>query len=137
MGLTAKVLGVVALSWAIAGATAVREGVKHEDPTPARQAREKKSALRLHVQPTVGQAPMSVKVVIDVARDEENRWLVVQVESVEFYRSSRIQLDGAYAARIYERTYENLGPGSYVVTAGVFGKGGVRAEAARPLTISN
>jgi hypothetical protein len=137
MALTAKVFGVLAFSWAIAGATAVREKVKHDGPTPVRQAREKQSALKLHVQPTVGQAPMSVKVVIDVARDEENRWLVVQVESVEFYRSSRIQLDGSYAARIYERTYENLGPGSYVVTAGVFGKGGVRAEAARALTISN
>jgi hypothetical protein len=82
--------------WAIASATAARQNVKHEDPTPERQAREKQSALRLHVQPTVGQAPMSVKVVIDVARDEENRWLVVPVESVEFYRSSRIQLDGSY-----------------------------------------
>jgi hypothetical protein len=137
MGLTAKVLGVVALSWAVAGATAVRENVKHDGPTPERQAREKQSALKLHVRPTVGQAPMSVKVVIDVARDEENRWLVVQVESVEFYRSSRIQLDGSYAARIYERIYENLGAGSYVVTAGVFGNEGVRAQAARALTISN
>ena len=73
--------------------------------------------LSLQVTPNVSNAPCNLIVQAMVARDEENRWLVVEADSGDFYRSSSIQLDGANAPVVTEFRFNNLPSGTYEVVA--------------------
>lgn len=73
--------------------------------------------LRLSVTPRITTAPATVKVIALIARNADNRELVVEADSGDYYRSSTIQLDGADAARAYEVWFRSLPPGEYLITA--------------------
>lgn len=73
--------------------------------------------LSLEVTPNVSNAPCNLIVQAIVARDTENRWLVIEADSGEFYRSSSIQLDGANAPVVTEFRFNNLPSGTYDVVA--------------------
>jgi hypothetical protein len=73
--------------------------------------------LSLHVTPKVSNAPGTVIVKATVARDAENRWLVIEADSGSFFRSSAIQLDGDKAPTVTEFRLSNLPGGQYSVSA--------------------
>jgi hypothetical protein len=73
--------------------------------------------LTLRVTPNVSSAPSNVIVKAMIARDAENRWLRVEADSGQFYRSSSIQLDGDKAPTITEIRLSNLPSGEYAVSA--------------------
>jgi hypothetical protein len=73
--------------------------------------------LILRVTPNVSSAPSTVIVKATVARDANNRWLHIEADSGEFFRSSEIQLDGDRAPVITEIRLPNLPGGEYTVVA--------------------
>jgi hypothetical protein len=83
------------------------------------------SRLRLHVYPTISQAPAVVRIEVLLERDEKNRVLEIIVDSSVYYRSSVIELDGAGAARFHSVQYRSMPAGTYDVQVIVRGAGGV------------
>jgi hypothetical protein len=81
-------------------------------------------ALSLQVSPAVGRAPAFVSVRTSVEASDDNRSLEIVAQSSEFYRSSRIDLDGRNAPRLAVFEYPSLPAGSYEMTAILAGTGG-------------
>ena len=73
--------------------------------------------LTLRVTPNVSNAPSTVIVKATVARNADNRWLHIEADSGEFFRSSEIQLDGDKAPVVTEIRLPNLPGGEYIVVA--------------------
>ena len=73
--------------------------------------------LSLRVTPNVSAAPSNVIVKATVAKNADNRWLVIEADSGTFYRSSSIQLDGEKAPTVTEIRLSNLPSGEYAVSA--------------------
>jgi len=73
--------------------------------------------LSLRVTPNVSSAPGTVIAQATVTRDAANRWLHIEADSGEFYRSSEIQLDGDKAPVVTEIRLPNLPGGEYTVVA--------------------
>ena len=71
--------------------------------------------LTLAVSPVQSFAPTNLTIRVHVERDARNRALEVVAESGEYYRSSRIQLDGAEAPRTISLEIRNLPSGDYDV----------------------
>jgi hypothetical protein len=85
--------------------------------------------MTLKVSPAVCFAPANLIVRTMIEADAENRAVEIIAESPDFYRSSKIQLDGERAPRTSVFEFRSLPPGSYDVTARLFGTGGSeRAE---------
>ena len=73
--------------------------------------------LALRVTPNVSSAPSTVIVKATVARNSDNRWLLIEADSGAFFRSSEIQLDGDKAPLVTEIRLPNLPGGEYTVVA--------------------
>ena len=73
--------------------------------------------LTLRVTPNVSSAPSTVIVKATVAKNTHNRWLHIEADSGEFFRSSEIQLDGDRAPVVTEIRLPNLPGGEYTVKA--------------------
>jgi hypothetical protein len=73
--------------------------------------------LTLRVTPNVSSAPSTVIVKATVARNSDNRWLLIEADSGAFFRSSEIQLDGERAPLVTEIRLPNLPGGEYTVVA--------------------
>jgi hypothetical protein len=59
----------------------------------------------------------NVHVTVRIVPDEDNRFLTIQAESLDFYRSSRIQLSGEEAPLIHTMLLRSLPSGSYEIRA--------------------
>ncbi len=81
-------------------------------------------ALSLQVSPAMGRAPAFVSVRAILEANDDNRALEIVAHSPEFYRSSRIDLDGRNAPRLLVFEYPNLPAGSYDMTGVLIGAGG-------------
>jgi hypothetical protein len=85
--------------------------------------------MTLKVSPAVCFAPANLIVRTMIEADADNRSIEIVAESSDFYRSSQIQLDGDRAPRTSIFEFRSLPPGTYDVTARLFGTGGSeRAE---------
>jgi hypothetical protein len=73
--------------------------------------------LTLRVTPNVSSAPSTVIVKATVARNSDNRWLLIEADSGDFFRSSEIQLDGDKAPLVTEIRLPNLPGGEYTIVA--------------------
>lgn len=71
--------------------------------------------LGLRVQPQFTPAPGNLRIIAAIQPDERNHSLIVEIESIAYYRRSEVPLDGAHAARIQSVTYTELPVGSYEV----------------------
>jgi hypothetical protein len=92
--------------------------------------------LSLQVSPEIAIAPAKLTIRARIAPDEENRAVVVTVESEDYYRSSEIQLDGERAPRMTLVNLIDVPAGSYQVSAVLKGPGGrERALAQSTVTI--
>jgi hypothetical protein len=79
--------------------------------------------LALRVAPAIAFAPATLVVDAVAERDPANRVLQIQVESEDYYRSSRVQLDGDQAPRTTTVRYENIPAGTYDVRVTLLGPG--------------
>jgi hypothetical protein len=73
--------------------------------------------LTLRVTPNVSSAPSTVIVKAIVTPDAGNRWLHIEADSGEFFRSSDIQLEGDKAPLVTQIRLNNLPGGEYTVIA--------------------
>lgn len=73
--------------------------------------------LTLRVTPNVSSAPSTVIVKATVAKNANNRWLHIEADSGDFFRSSEVQLDGDRAPVVTEIRLPNLPGGEYIVKA--------------------
>lgn len=92
-------------------------------------------ALSLRVTPHVVHAPATVSITITVERDEDNRVLVVEDNSKDYYRSSEVQLDGEKAARTHRLVFRGLPSGQHRIRAAVHGTSGFRAAVSTSVTV--
>jgi hypothetical protein len=79
--------------------------------------------LSVRVAPAIAFAPATLVVDAVAERDPANRVLQIQVESEDYYRSSRLQLDGDQAPRTTTVRYENIPGGTYDVRVTLLGSG--------------
>jgi hypothetical protein len=83
--------------------------------------------LRMKVFPTVSKAPAFVQVEVRIERNEDNRALEVIADSGDYFRSSRLPLDGANAAQLHVVDFASLPNGRYTVRAVLLGSQHQRA----------
>lgn len=84
--------------------------------------------LTIAVSPLQSFAPTNLMVRVHVPPDDANRALEVSANSGEYYRSSRIQLDGKDAPRTITLELRGLPGGEYEVRGALLDSGG-RARA--------
>ena len=87
--------------------------------------------LTLEVSPVVATGPAFVRVRAFVEPNDDNRSLEIVAQSAEFYRSSRVALDGRNSPRMAVVEYPRLPPGRYEIAGVLVGVGGKRATAMR------
>lgn len=80
--------------------------------------------LTIKVSPSISFAPAFVRVQATIEADAANRAVEIIADSGDFYRSSRIPLEGDRAARTNIFEFPGLPSGEYEVTATVFGSDG-------------
>jgi len=81
----------------------------------------------MRVTPELTLAPGLLTVRASVESDPQNRFLDVVAESEDFFRSSRIQLDGRDAPVLNVIEFRNLPTGLYQITGVLMGERGPRA----------
>ena len=92
--------------------------------------------LTVAVSPLQSFAPTNVIVRVHVAPDDANRALEITADSGEYYRSSRIQLDGKDAPRTITSEMRSLPGGDYDVGVVLIDSAGhARAFAHQPVRI--
>jgi hypothetical protein len=85
----------------------------------------------MKVSPAVAFAPANLIVRAMIEADAQNRAVQIVAESVDFYRSSEVQLEGDKAARTSMIEFRNLPSGAYEVRALLFGSDGRQRAFAR------
>jgi hypothetical protein len=80
--------------------------------------------LTIAVSPLQSFAPSNLIVRVHVPPDDANRALEVSADSGEYYRSSRIQLDGKDAPRTITLEFRRLPGGEYEVRGALIDSGG-------------
>jgi hypothetical protein len=90
-----------------------------------------KAPVAMRVSPSVSFAPANLVVSATVEVDAANRMLEVSAESINFYRSSAVQLDGDRAPRTTRFEFRDLPSGRYTVRLVVRGEDGKMRGAAR------
>jgi len=92
--------------------------------------------LNIRVSPAVCFAPANLIVRTTVEHNSNNRAMEIVAESVNFYRSSEIQLDGDKAPRITTFEFRSLPSGTYAVTARLLdAQGRARAEVSQEVNV--
>ncbi len=87
--------------------------------------------LTMVVSPVQSFAPTNLTIRVHVEPDAGNRAFEVVAESGEYYRSSRIQLDGADAPRVISLEIRNLPNGDYDVRGALINSAGRERAAVR------
>jgi hypothetical protein len=90
-----------------------------------------KDPLTMAVSPVQSFAPTNLTIRVHLEPDADNRALEVVAESGEYYRSSRIQLDGAEAPRTISLEIRNLPGGDYDVRGALINRAGRERAAVR------
>jgi hypothetical protein len=89
----------------------------------------------LNVSPGVSLAPANVLVRARVVPDPDNRWLEIEADSGEFFRSSMVTLDGDSAPSVTEIAFKGLPGGEYQISVALHGSRGVRGTMSRKITV--
>lgn len=87
--------------------------------------------LTLQVSPAMTAAPAVISVRALIEANDDNRALEIVAQSSEFFRGSRIELDGRDAPPLSVFQYSNLPPGLYEVSAFLIGTNGQRAAVSK------
>jgi hypothetical protein len=77
----------------------------------------------------------NVRVTVRIVPDKDNRFLTIQADSSDYYRSSRIQLSGDEAPLIHTMMLRSLPSGVYEVRAILSRSDDVEQAAQRPLRV--
>jgi hypothetical protein len=83
-------------------------------PVRARADR-REPEVSVRMMPRVAQAPATVQLLVHVPPQPENRRLRVTIDSIGYYRSSDLQLDGDRAAMVHSVRWLGVPSGEYDV----------------------
>lgn len=86
--------------------------------------------VSIRVNPAVSIAPTMLAIRVSVTPQPQNRALEIVVDSSDFYRSSRVQLEGDRAPIVNTLRIDSVPAGDYEVTATVIGSDGRRGSVA-------
>lgn len=92
-------------------------------------------ALAIRVTPHTAFAPATVSVTVTVEPDADNRTLLVEDDSDQYFRSSLISLEGDQAARTYVLVFRGLPPGQHRIVAVVRGSRELRGTVRSTVTV--
>ena len=81
-------------------------------------------------------APATVPITVAVEPAENNRVLVVEADSEDYYRSSAIELDGEKEKRLHSVEFKSLPAGEYVLRAQVKSKSDVLGTAVQDVVVT-
>jgi hypothetical protein len=87
--------------------------------------------VSIRVNPSVSVAPTMLAIRVNVVPQPENRALEIVLDSGDFYRLSRVQLEGDRGPTINTLRIDSVPAGDYEVTATVIDAGGRRGTRAR------
>jgi hypothetical protein len=87
--------------------------------------------VSIRVNPAIAVAPTTLAISVNVSPQPQNRALEIVVDSSDFYRLSRVQLEGDRAPVVNTMKIDSVPAGEYEVTATVIGADGVAASMAR------
>ena len=80
--------------------------------------------LKLRLSQPAAAAPATVIVQVSVVPDADNRALEVLADSDQYYRSSKVSLDGDEARQTHTFEFRNLPSGNYEIRAVLLGSNG-------------
>ena len=80
--------------------------------------------------------PATVRILVDVEPDANNRTLVIQADSAELFRSSEQGLSGADEKRMHTFVFKNLPAGHYLLRAEVRSTSTVRGTATTEVVVT-
>ena len=81
--------------------------------------------------------PATVRVTVAVEPDAENRVLLIEADSEQFFRASEVALSGNEEKRLHELEFKNLPAGSYTLRAEVRSGVAVRGQASQALVVTS
>jgi|SRR5688572_19741734 hypothetical protein len=92
--------------------------------------------LTMNASPEISFAPARLTVRAVVEPDSDNRAIEIAIDSPDFYRSSRIQLEGDRAPRVSVIEFRGVPGGNYEISAKLLGQDGEpRAYARRMVDV--
>ncbi|MBI4886794.1 MAG: hypothetical protein HY824_06855 [Acidobacteria bacterium] len=81
-------------------------------------------------------APATVRFMVAVQPNADNRMLRIEADSTDMFRSSEVSLSGAGEKRLHSFTYTGLPAGSYTLRAQVYSTRDLRGTATSTLTVT-
>jgi hypothetical protein len=81
--------------------------------------------------------PATVRIVVAVEPDADNRALRIEADGDQLFRSSEVVLDGRAGKRIHTIEFKNLPSGNYTIRAAVLSTARVRGAAEEYLTVGD
>jgi hypothetical protein len=79
--------------------------------------------------------PATVRIMIAVEPNADNRKLLVEADGESYFRSSELTLDGDKGQRLHTVEFRNLPAGEYYIRAAVLSNADVRGTAQQVLTV--
>ena len=95
-----------------------------------------KEIVEIRIHGHFWRAPATVPITIAVEPGTNNRELIIEADSDDFYRSSTIELDGENEKRLHLVEFKSLPAGDYVVRAQVKSKSQVLGTAVNALVVT-
>ena len=80
--------------------------------------------------------PATVRILIAVEPDAENRALLIEADGDQLYRSSELALTGATDKRLHSIEFRNLPAGAYTLRAQVKSSHDIRGSASQDLVVT-
>jgi hypothetical protein len=80
--------------------------------------------------------PATVRILVAVEPDAENRVLLIEADGDQIYRSSELTLSGANDKRLHSVEFRNLPAGAYTLRAEVRSSHDVRGSATQDLFVT-
>jgi hypothetical protein len=80
--------------------------------------------------------PATVRILVAVEPDAENRALLIEADGDQLYRSSELALTGATDKRLHSIEFRNLPAGAYTLRAQVKSSHDIRGSASQDLIVT-
>jgi hypothetical protein len=80
--------------------------------------------------------PATVRILVAVEPDAENRALLIEADGDQMYRSSELALTGATEKRLHSIEFRNLPAGAYTLRAQVKSSHDIRGSATQDLVVT-
>ena len=114
----------------ILAAAFITIGAMTTPPSPAREI------VEIRVRGHYFSAPATVPITVAVEPGAQNRMLIVEVDSKDYFRSSGVELAGENEKRLHSVEFKSLPAGEYTIRAEVRSKSDVLGSAVGGLVVT-